>query len=154
MSRSGFGLLVFYFVLAVLIATALGSSAQTQVNIAALAGLGVEVPYRQRIAMFLHDLGSFTPYYGTMVAAAFVVALPVAALLARWTPRIRWLWFLAAGAVGLLVAFVVANAVLPMPTFIAATRGVGGMIAMLATAAVGSWAFGMMLRGRPEPAYA
>lgn len=136
-----------YFVIAVLIATALGSIVQTQFNATAIADLGFDVVLRDRIAMTLHDLGAFTPIYGLMVGTTLMLALPVAVLAARWVGGYS-LWFLAAGAVGIFVAFVVANAVLPMPTFIAATRGIGGILSMMFSAAVGAWAFGRMLAHR------
>lgn len=136
------GSVLAVFLVAVLVATALGSIVQTQFNIAALTGLGLDVPARQRVAMTLHDLGMFTPVYGTIVVAAFAIALPLAAFLARSRPRWRPLWFLLAGAAGVLVGFVVVNALLPMPTFIAATRTMGGLAALMATAAIGAWLFG------------
>lgn len=96
--------------------------------------------------MTLHDLISFTPIYGAMVALALLCALPVAAWCARKWPRGHAWWFLAAGACGILVAFMIVDAVLPMPTFIAATRGPVGLLAMMASAAFGSGVFGMLLR--------
>lgn len=140
--------LVRYFLAAVLIATLLGSIVQTQFNIAAIAGLGIEVGWPQRITMTLHDLVSFTPIYGAMVAITLLFALPVAALGARAWPRARPWWFLAAGACGILVAFQITDAALPMPTFIAATRGPGGLLAMMASAALGSLAFSLLSRRR------
>jgi hypothetical protein len=147
------GAVLLYFVIAVLIATALGSVVQTQFNATAIADLGFSVSFRDRIAMTLHDLGSFTPIYGLMVGVTLLFALPVAVLATRWIGGYA-LWFLAAGAIGILVAFLIANALLPMPTFIAATRGVGGILAMMFSAAVGAWAFGAMLARRRHDAHA
>lgn len=137
-----------YFLIAVLIATTLGSVVQTQFNVAAITALGVEITMLQRLVMTLHDLGSFTPIYGAMVAITLLFALPVAVLLARVWPRVYPWWFLAAGALGILVAFLIANAALPMPTFIAATRGLGGLVMMMLSAALGAGAFGVLLRRR------
>jgi len=141
-------ILARYFLAAVLIATLLGCIVQTQFNIAAIAGLGIEIRWPQRISMTLHDLGSFAPIYGAMVAVTLLLALPVAARCARAWPRARPWWFLAAGACGILVAFQIADAALPMPTFIAATRGPGGLLTMMASAALGSGAFGLLSRRR------
>lgn len=148
MSWRHLGIIAAYFLAAVLIATGLGSVVQTQFNIAAIANLGLDVTWTQRVAMTLHDLVSFTPIYGAMVALALLGALPVAAGCARKWPRGHPWWFLAAGACGILVAFMTVNAVLPMPTFIAATRGPVGLLAMMATAALGSGVFGLLLRRR------
>lgn len=142
------GIVAGYFLVAVLIATGLGSVVQTQFNIAALADLNVDVTWTQRVAMTAHDLVSFTPIYGAMVALALLCALPVAAWCARKWPRGDPWWFLAAGACGILAAFMSVNALLPMPTFIAATRGPVGLLAMMASAALGSGVFGVLLRRR------
>jgi hypothetical protein len=140
--------LAWYFLAAVSIATLLGTIVQTQFNIAAIAGLGIEISWRQRIAMTFHDLGSFMPIYGAMVAVTLLFTLPVAARCARAWPRARPWCFLAAGAFGILVAFQITDAAMSMPTFIAATRGPGGLLTMMASAALGSAAFGRLSRRR------
>lgn len=132
---------LFNFVGAVLLATALGSIVQTQFNLAAIAGLGIDVPLRARLATTLHDLGAFTPVFGILVTATLIVAVPVAGLLARLLPALTSLLFFAAGAVGIWVAFLVIDALLPMPTFIGATRGVAGTLAMMVAVGFATWLF-------------
>jgi len=140
------------FTAAVVIATALGSVVQTQFNAAAIVALGVPIPLAERLSMTLDDLLGFTPIYGAMVAITLLLALPVAALPARIWPRAWPVWFAAAGGCGILVAFAVADALLPMPTFVAATRSSGGTAAMMASAALGSAAFGVLWRRCRAPA--
>ncbi|WP_373185803.1 hypothetical protein [Halopseudomonas sp.] len=137
---------IFFYLVCVLLATALGSIAQTQLNLWELQQLGVPIPWSERLDATLRDLGGFTPFFGVMVAATFVVALPVAHGLGKIFKPWRWLLFFLAGSVGIWVAFLTANYVLPMPTFIAATRETPGLLIMMAAVGMGSWLFGRLTR--------
>ncbi|MCA1798976.1 MAG: hypothetical protein LC632_05815 [Xanthomonadaceae bacterium] len=129
------------FVGAVLVATALGSIVQTQFNLAAISGLGVDISLGTRLATTLHDLGMFTPVFGTIVFATLLVALPLAALLARLMPALTGILFFAAGAVGIWVSFQLIDALLPMPTFIGATRSTVGTLTMMLAVGFATWVF-------------
>ena len=137
---------IFFYVLCLVLATLLGTVAQTQINMWELQQLGVPLSWAERFAVTLSDLGSFTPFFGAMVAVSFVVALPVAHGLGKIFKPWRWLLFFLAGAVGIWVACLIANYVLPMPTFIAATRGATGLLIVMAAVGVGSWLFGRLTR--------
>jgi hypothetical protein len=137
---------IFFYVIGVLLATVLGSIAQTQINLWELQQLAVSFPWAERLAVTLDDLAGFTPFFGVMVAASFLVALPVAQGLGKIFKPWRWLLFFLAGAVGIWVACLVANYVLPMPTFIAATRGTPGLLILMASVGIGSWLFGRLTR--------
>lgn len=137
---------VFFFFVSVLVATALGTIAQTQINLWELQQLGVSIPWSERLTVTLRDLGGFTPFFGAMVAAAFIVALPAAHGLGKIFKPWRWLLFFLAGGVGIWVACLVANYVLPMPTFIAATRETPGLLIVAASVGIGSWLFGRFTR--------
>ena len=104
------------FVLAVLVASVLGAMVQTQFNLARLSALGVPIPLRERIDTTLFDLGSFGPTLAAITAITFLLALPVAGLLARGLPRLRGVLFFAAGFVGIWVAFRTVDALVPPPT--------------------------------------
>lgn len=135
-----------FYLLAVLVATVLGCLVQTQINLAALQLMDVPISWTERLVSSGQDLLNFTPLFGIMVAVALLLALPVAEALSRIFRPWRWLLFALAGAAGIWVAFKVANYYLPMPTFIAATRDVYGLLAMMAAVAVGSWLFGRLTR--------
>lgn len=137
---------IFFYLVCVLLATAFGTIAQTQLNMWELQQLGVQIPWSERLAVTLRDLGGFTPFFAVMVAATFIVALPVAQGLGKIFKPWRWLLFFLAGAVGIWVAFLVANYVLPMPTFIAATRETPGLLIVMASVGIGSWLFGRLTR--------
>ncbi|WP_111656177.1 hypothetical protein [Isoalcanivorax indicus] len=140
---------LLYFVLAVLAASLLGSIIQTQFNLASIAALGGEVPLALWLATTLEDVVGFGPLYAGMMAVALLPALLVAALVWRLMPGtapgrregLRLTLYALAGAVGIFAAFQLANMAAPMPTLIAATRGVGGTLAMMLSGALGGWVF-------------
>jgi hypothetical protein len=132
--------------LAWLAAAAWGSVAQTHHNLQALAGIGVELPMALRLQTMGQDLLGFGPMYAAVLAAAWLLALPVAAGLARRRPRWRGALFAAAAGVGLLVALQAVNAVAPMPHLIDATRSPWGLGAMVLGAAAAGAVYGLRSR--------
>lgn len=137
------------FVLALLVATLSGTVLQTQFNLAALTALGAEIRLTTRLTTTLHDLLGFAPVYAGLVAAAFAVALPLAAFGRRWLPLPAGLAYAMAAALGVWLAFMVVDAMAPMPTLIAATRSLAGTLAMLAGAALGGLVFAHFVERRP-----
>lgn len=138
-------------VIAVLIGAVLGSLVQTQVNLAALTGLGVMVTPGQRLAALGHDLLSFAPIYAGLLA---VILLPALAITGGLLRVLRWpwpgAWYALGGAVGLWAGLALVNAFAPMPTLIAATREVPGLLAMMATAGLAGWVFSWLARAPAE----
>ncbi|MEL7450405.1 MAG: hypothetical protein AAFN78_14430 [Pseudomonadota bacterium] len=92
------------FVVAVILAEVLAALASTQFVLAELGQLGIDVSIGDRLAMSLHDIAGMLPLYGGIIAATYLIALPVAAWLARRAPQRRSALFFAAGFVGLLTA--------------------------------------------------
>jgi hypothetical protein len=148
MPAAGTARTLLAYAAAVLTAAALGSIAQTQFNLAAIQGLGVELSPAVRLRTTGHDLVGFAPRYAALVAVALLVALPLAELLARWAPRWRGALVILAGGASVLAAIVVLNAALPM-TPIAATRYAAGTAVMSAAGALGGLAY-LAVRGRME----
>lgn len=122
--------------LAWLLAVAWGSVVQTQWNLQALAALGVDIPLAERIRTTWQDLMGFAPVYGGIVAAGWLPALALAALLARRWPAWRTGLLAAAAGVGMVAAVRAVDAVAPMPAFIDATRHLPGLVTMAAGAVV------------------
>lgn len=139
---------LFFYVLAVIVATVLATLVQTQVNLQDLEQLDVTISSEDRIAATLSDLRNFTPLMGLLVAVSFALALPAAEAVARLLGTLRPAVYMLAGAVGIWVAFRITDAVAPPPTFIAATREWPGTLAMMAAVALGSGAFSLWTRGR------
>lgn len=125
---------LLFLLLAWLLAAAWGSVAQTQWNLQALTGVGVPIPWVDRLRVTGLDLVFFAPVYGGILAAGWLPALAVAALLARWWPRGRTALFALAAGVGMVAAVRAVDAVAPMPVFIDATRHLPGLLSMAAGA--------------------
>ena len=135
------------FLVAVGVTTVLGCVIQTQIILAEVQAMGGPVTAAVRLQTTLQDLMGFAPVFAGMVAATFLAAFPVAAWLGRRMaqPAMRIGVYAAAAAVGLGLAFQVADAFAPMPTLIAATRGVVDTVWMVSSALAGGLVFGALL---------
>lgn len=122
--------------LAWLLATVWGSLVQTHWNLQALADLGIDMPAAVRVQTSLQDLIGFAPVYAGILAAGWLPALTLAALLARRWPAWRSVLLAAAAGAGMVAAVRAVDAVAPMPVFIDATRHWPGLLAMAAGAVV------------------
>ncbi|MEX0604046.1 MAG: PQQ-dependent sugar dehydrogenase [Marinobacter sp.] len=145
-SRPGGLKIVGAFIAALVFGALLGSVIQTQFNLMALQNLGVEIAVGERLQTSLMDIVNFAPVYGALFGVSFLLSQSAALLLGRVVGE-RWLAPVCAlaAAIGLWVTFILANALAPMPTLIAATRGSGGLLAMLAGAAVSGWLFARLV---------
>jgi hypothetical protein len=132
--------------LAWLLAAAWGSVVQTQWNLQALVGLGVEIPLTERLLMTGQDLIGFAPVYGGILAAGWLPALFVGALLARWWPAGRAPLLAMAAGVGMVAAVRAVDAVAPMPVFIDATRHLAGLLAMAVGAVMAGWLYARLTK--------
>ena len=132
---------LLYFLLAVLLASALGSVLQTQFNLANLQALGAPMSLSVRLHTTGLDLLGFSPTLAVLVLLGFVFALPSASLLTRSWPAGRWLLFALAGALAVLAAMALANALLPMPTLIGANRSLAGTLGLMACGSLGALLF-------------
>ena len=137
------------FVAAVLTAYALGAFASTQMVLNAVAALGVPVGVATRASAVLHDLPGMAPVYGPLIAIAFLIAIPFAALVMRFVPGPRTLGYVLAGAVALLAVHLLMPALLGMHMF-PATRSVAGVAWQVAAGAVGGYVFGRFRVRRSE----
>jgi len=114
---------------AVIVTAAVGSIIQTQLNLARITELGQTVSLGTRLITTLADLAGFAPIWAIIVAAALVVAFPVAAGLSWLWPSGRAVLHLLAGFFAVVVALLLMDAMLPV-TAIAAARTAAGMVGM------------------------
>ncbi|WP_282874804.1 hypothetical protein [Pseudomonas peli] len=141
---------LLYFFLAVLLASVMGTVLQTQFNLANLQALGAPMPLGVRVQTTCLDLLGFSPTFAILVILGFIFALPAASLLTRLWPMGRWLLFTLAGALAVLAAMALANALLPMPTLIGANRTLAGTVGLMACGSLGALLFaGLMRRSSP-----
>lgn len=123
------------------LASAWGSVVQTRWNLQALVDVGVSIPASEWVRVIGQDLIGFAPVYGGILAVGWLIALPVASGLARWWPSGRSVLLAWAAGVGMVAAVRAVDAVAPMPVFIDATRGLPGLLAMAAGAAIAGWLY-------------
>lgn len=135
------------FLIALLVGVLLGSIVQTQINLAALQSIGVDIPMMLRLETTFNDLITFAPIYAALFSVSFLLSQVAAVLISRWLGgRFQPLLSAGAAAVALLVTFKIVDSFAPMPTLIAATREVPGLIAMLVSAALAGWLHALMRR--------
>ncbi|WP_296222067.1 hypothetical protein [Pseudomonas sp. UBA2684] len=134
------------FVLAVLVATVVGSIIQTQFNLAALQAIGAPMPLDVRLRTTGQDLLGFSPTLGLLVTLGFALAIPAAVWLSRPLPAARLAIFVVAGALAVLLAMMLANALAPMPTLIGANRSVAGTLGLMASGSLGALCFAVLSR--------
>lgn len=130
---------------AVLVTAVAGSVIQTQFNLAMIRRLGAPVSLTDRLETTLHDLAGFTPTYALLVAAGFLIALPVSGLLARFWPAGRMVLHGLAGGTAIVGALLVMNALLPV-TMIGAARFPSGIATLALPGMLGGLLFAFWTR--------
>ena len=127
--------------LAWVLASAWGSVVQARWNLQALVDVDVNIPVSDWLRVIGQDLMGFAPVYGGILAAGWLIALPMASALARWWPAGRSGLLALAAGVGMVAAVRAVDAVAPMPVFIDATRGLPGLLTMAAGAVMAGWLY-------------
>ncbi|HDZ48352.1 hypothetical protein LCGC14_0034960 [marine sediment metagenome] len=135
------------FLIALLVGVLLGSVVQTQINLAALQSMGVDISIMLRLETTFNDIITFAPIYAALFSVSFLLSQIAAVLISGWLGgRFQPLLSAGAAAVALLVTVKIVDSFAPMPTLIAATREVPGLIAMLVSAALAGWLYALMRR--------
>lgn len=148
-NRTGWRRIMVGFLLALAFGVCTGTLVQTQVNLLALQNLGVDIGIAARLETTFEDLMNFAPIYAVVFGTSFLVSQVVAAqLVYRFGLGARAPFLALGAAVGLWATLRLVDALAPMPTLIAATRGAGGLLAMLATAALSGWLFAALTARR------
>ncbi|QEI08068.1 hypothetical protein FXN63_21145 [Pigmentiphaga aceris] len=133
------------FLAAAAVATVLATVVQTQFNLAQITAMGVDVPVALRLRTTGQDLLGFSRTMAPIALCILLLALPVATWIARRHGH-RYLWCSLAGGLGFYAAIAAVDALAPMPTLIAATRGSLGMLSMALAMAVGGAVFAFATR--------
>ncbi len=131
--------IVIGFIAAVLTTATLASAFSTQVVIAGLADIGVDVPFATRIGMTFSDL----PILAVLVPAAAACLLPafvIASLLSRLGRLPRLTWFVLAGGSAYLVELHIIEWQLGLMP-IGGARTAAGMTLQTLAGAAGGWVY-------------
>jgi hypothetical protein len=137
------------FMLAVAVTSALGAALHTQFVVASVTGLGHPVAFGDRLVWTAHDVASMFPTFAPIIAFAFLLAFPVAALVSRRLPNLRTIGYVLAGALALFCALLVMKQLLDI-SGVAGARTTAGLLAQAAAGAVGGWVFAMVSRARVD----
>ena len=133
------------FVAAVLATTLVAVVAQTQFVLAALAEVGAVLPVDVWLAATAQDILGLGPTYGAVIALAFLLALPVGAVLRRLLPPLAPLAYPLAAAAGVAAALVLMSLLLGiMP--IGGARSALGFALQCVAGAVGGLLFARLAR--------
>ena len=136
------------FIAAVVIATSIACIIGTQFVLAALAGVGVDIPLIDRLATTWYDLINFgfipSPAFGfsyaMVIGVGLFIAFLVAAALSYFLPRFRAVIYAVAGGVAILTFLGSSYFVFGASMFAFAQTPMG-LITQGAAGAVGGWVF-------------
>jgi hypothetical protein len=145
------------FIVAVGVMVVLGSAAHSyfvQRAWSSAAGHGdgtgpAAIPFSDRIAWAVHDLGGMIEPYAALTSIALLVAFLAAGVLARFTGR-RVIVFGLAGAVALFTLFTVLRMVLGTVGIFGA-RGAMGVAAQMAVGLLAGLVFARLTSQSPKP---
>lgn len=128
------------YLLAVLVSYTLASFFSTQSVVSSLSGLGVTLSWPERLRMGVQDLAGMSGIFLPVIAAAFALALPVAAWLSRRRPAWRKPLFALAGAAGLVAVHLSLKAAFDIVP-IAGARSALGLAAQALAGAAGAYSY-------------
>jgi len=140
------------FLAAVVVAVVWGSVVQTQYNLAALTGIGVDIGPGINLQATMIDIfsGFSLTYGGYIVLPALLVAFFIAWLVVRRTGA-PLLWFALAGGLAILVGIPLVNWLSPLALLIGASRDFSSVILMAVGGAIGGILFAWLThRRQPE----
>lgn len=151
--------LIGAFLVAVVIATVLGSIVQTQFNLAALNGIGAGIGPGTNLAVTFRDVFSgFSPTYGVyVVVPSLLVAFACAWLIVQRTRIAPWVVFAIAGATAILIGIPLVNYLSPVALLVGASRDLlctvlmaaGGLVAGLVFSGIAAAEFDRADRAAP-----
>jgi len=128
------------FLAAVFAAYVLGAIFVSQGNIASIVAMDFDVSVAQRFEAALHDVTHMTGIYLPVIAASFLIALPVAALIIKYVPHLRMILYVLAAATALVAIHLILKLVLGI-SGIAPTRTIVGLLAQAIAGGVGGYLF-------------
>jgi len=133
------------YLLAVIVAYLLASITASQSVIARLAEMGIEVNFADRLRMTLQDIAGMAGMFLPMIAAGFLIAFLLTALLCRWLGRRPIALYILAGAVALIAIHLTLNLAFGI-TPVAIARTMGGLAIQGLAGAVGGYFYAYINR--------
>lgn len=133
------------FLSAVVVAYLLASMSATRSVISSLEGMGVEVGLVGRINMIMSDFSGMALSFLPMIAAGYLAAFSVVAMLCRWWPQWRMPLLVLSGAVALVAIHLILKLSFII-TPIAVGRTWGGLAMQGLAGAAGACVYAYLLR--------
>lgn len=142
---------VFAWAACVLVTYILASLFQTGFVLAGLHSAGAKLPITIIVHTALYDLyglafNALFVSYLLVIAVGFVIALPIAALLKKWTRSPSMVIYPLAGAVSMAGILILAKIVFYGLTLYAGTRGPAGFAFQVLAGAVGGVVFACIIK--------
>ena len=128
------------YLLAIIVAYLLASITATQSVIGQLSQMDVEVNIADRLSMTLHDIVGMAGMFLPLIAAGFLVAFLLTALLCRWLARRPTVLYVLAGAVALIAIHLILKLAFGI-TPVAIARTPGGLLRQGLAGAVGAYVY-------------
>ena len=134
------------FIAAIICTYVLGAIFVSQGNIAEVISLGFEVSVAQRFEAAIHDVLNMAMVYLPVITVAFVIALPVAAVIIRYLlPDLRLVGYVLAGLAGMIAIHVIFKMVFGV-SGIVPTKTTIGLLAQGVAGGVGGLVFHLLSR--------
>lgn len=131
------------YVAASLAGYALAAIAATQFVLAQVTGMGLPVSLVTRLQTTAQDLAGMAGLYLPLLAAGFLIAFLVTALVSRWVHGRRTALYTLAGAVSVVAVHVIMKAVFEI-TLIAGARSTWGLAAQCVAGATAGYIFAIV----------
>jgi hypothetical protein len=136
------------YLAAVAVGYVLATITATQSVVHELAGMGVPVGLRDRVAMTLQDILGMAGMFLPMVAFAYLAAFLSAALLMRWLAQWRTAIYVVAGAAALVMIHVTLKLAFGL-TPVAVARTAGGLALQAVAGGIGGLTYVYLIRRWP-----
>lgn len=129
-----------HFLVAVIFTFILASLLHSQIVMADLTNVGVEILFKDRLSMSIDDLLGLYPTYGVVIAVSFFIAFIIASQLIKQFKLSANIMYCLAGGVGVSVALLAMHPILDI-TLLASARSSIGFLSQSFAGAMGGWIF-------------
>ena len=142
---------VIAFVVSVVVAYVLAVLMYTQLNLANVVELGLQVSLGVRLEAAFHDLVHMVPLYLPIISVALLIAFGVARVVLIWVPQLQTLGYVLAGFLAIFTVDFALGAILTSGTHpLAVTRTTVGLLSQCVAGAIGGYVFVNMLANKPQ----
>ena len=138
------GKVVLAFFVAVIATYTVGTITYSQLNLAQLIEMGIDIAFGTRVDTAGHDFLSMTSIYLPAMTFALLLGFLVASLVVKIVPQLRYLGFVVGGAVALLAMNLALTEVAGGIHGLAVTRTGMGLLSQCLAGAIGGYAFALV----------